>query len=89
MSEHNDRLFEKMEDRIEELEAWKAEATTVIAKWELVAEPVVKGNAKYLGWYKWDAVAVELNRLTARIEELSGRTIDVAPSYLGLEALDE
>lgn len=63
-------LVEEAADEIERLEQWKTEATKALTHWHHVAEPVVAGNAKYLGWFKWDAVAVELNRQDTEIERL-------------------
>ena len=55
---------------IEKLESWKAEAMQALTHWDHVSEPVAKKNAKYLGWFKWDVVAVELDRQQAEIERL-------------------
>ncbi len=74
--DHEDLKDECMNDpfwaaaEIGRLRKWKDEASAVIEKWEHVAEPIVDGIDQYLGWFKWDAVAVEVNAKDAEIERL-------------------
>ncbi|NBV89208.1 MAG: hypothetical protein EBR88_06820 [Betaproteobacteria bacterium] len=59
-----------VEDEIERLQRWKAEATTVLKEWDCVAEQIIQGLDfdDTVGRRKTDIVADEIERLRTEVD---------------------
>lgn len=70
-------LLDAAADEIEKLRSWKAEATTVLARWDAVAAGV-ESRVSNLGRLKSEVVADELERLRHELKLLQDmRDIDI------------